>query len=105
MLYYDYHKIFLGTFAKKKQTNKTCKIVCGENGHWLGKIPECKPIRCSSEPSDIKNLGFITLETPYEPILHGEIPFRYKDKLNLYCERGFKRLQFLFDCLILSRVL
>jgi len=67
-------------------------VVCGESGQWSGKIPECKPIRCSSEPSDIKNLGFITLETPYKPIIHGEIPFRYKDKLNLYCEKGFERI-------------
>ena len=90
------------TFLSKnnKWTKQNSPIVCGESGQWVGEVPECKPVVCSSEPNDIPNVRTMILEGPYEPILEEPIPYRYNEELSVFCESGFKR--FFQVCLLVK---
>ncbi|XP_066469620.1 sushi, von Willebrand factor type A, EGF and pentraxin domain-containing protein 1 isoform X1 [Tiliqua scincoides] len=52
-------------------------ILCGEDGHWLGGKPVCKPIECS-KPKEIQNGRFSYVD------LH------YRQTVTYSCDRGFQ---------------
>ncbi|XP_070794674.1 sushi, von Willebrand factor type A, EGF and pentraxin domain-containing protein 1 [Pituophis catenifer annectens] len=52
-------------------------ILCGEDGHWLGGEPSCKPIECS-KPREIKNGRYSYVD------LH------YTHTVTYSCDRGFR---------------
>ncbi|XP_061487863.1 sushi, von Willebrand factor type A, EGF and pentraxin domain-containing protein 1 isoform X2 [Rhineura floridana] len=52
-------------------------ILCGEDGHWLGRKPVCKPIECS-KPKDIQNGQYSYVD------LH------YRQTVTYSCDRGFQ---------------
>nr|XP_056705184.1 sushi, von Willebrand factor type A, EGF and pentraxin domain-containing protein 1 [Euleptes europaea] len=52
-------------------------ILCGEDGHWLGGKPTCKPIECS-KPKKIHNGRY----------LYGDL--HYKQTITYLCDRGFQ---------------
>ncbi|XP_060618494.2 sushi, von Willebrand factor type A, EGF and pentraxin domain-containing protein 1 isoform X2 [Anolis sagrei] len=52
-------------------------VLCGEDGHWLGGKPTCKPIECS-KPKEIQNGRYSYTD------LH------YRQTVTYSCERGFQ---------------
>nr|XP_028567204.1 sushi, von Willebrand factor type A, EGF and pentraxin domain-containing protein 1 [Podarcis muralis] len=52
-------------------------ILCGEDGHWLGRKPTCKPIECS-KPREIQNGRYSYVD------LH------YRQTVTYSCDRGFQ---------------